>query len=137
MNSADRSLALVDYALRRRFKFIDVAPSSDVIRSWYQGSGPQHEVALRFFSLVNAKLPDPRLRVGHSYFLDTTRRQQGLDKAAVEDLWLSAVRPLLQEYFAATPSRMGDFDFNALWVEASRDSKDTLIADVDHTKVAI
>ncbi len=122
MNSADRSLALVDYALRRRFKFVEVSPSVDVIRSWYQGSGPEHETALRFFELVNAKLPDPRLRVGHSYFLDMTRRSQGLDRASVEDIWHSAVRSLLQEYFASTPSRMNDFDFVALWTEAARSS---------------
>ncbi|HYX32826.1 MAG TPA: AAA family ATPase [Oligoflexus sp.] len=120
MNCADRSLALVDYALRRRFRFIDLNPSSDVLRSWYESGTHEHETAIRFFDLLNSKLPDARLRVGHSYFLDITRRSIGLDKQATEEIWVSAVKPLLQEYFAATPHRIGDYDFNALWKEAAR-----------------
>jgi 5-methylcytosine-specific restriction protein B len=120
MNCADRSLALVDYALRRRFRFIDLSPSSDVLRFWYKSGNHEHETAIRFFELLNSKLPDPRLRVGHSYFLDTIRRDVGLDRKATEEIWVSAVKPLLQEYFATTPHRISDYDFDSLWKEAAR-----------------
>lgn len=129
MNSADRSLALVDYALRRRFKFLDLTPSSEVIRSWYANGSAEQEVAIRFFELINKRLPDPRLRIGHSYFLDVTRRSTGLDKAAVEELWLSSLVPLLQEYFAATPHRLSDFTFETLWQEAAQQRESPTLVD--------
>lgn len=103
MNTADRSLALIDYALRRRFAFYEMAPAfdSDGFQSFLVNS--DHE---RFISLIekvkelNEQITkDDALgegfRVGHSYFLTTKE---------VTDTWLSAIvtyelLPLLNEYW--------------------------------------
>jgi MoxR-like ATPase len=68
MNTADRSLALVDYALRRRFHFIDVLADRDVVQEWYATHPECGEVASLVFDQCNAGLPE-RLMIGHGAFL--------------------------------------------------------------------
>ena len=107
MNTADRSLALIDYALRRRFAFFDMEPafSSD-------GFVADHAAVMHpgFTSLVRtlerlnlAIAQDPSLgpgfRIGHSYLCT------GVD---IDDVFLSSVVeyeviPLLREYWFDTP----------------------------------
>lgn len=78
MNTADRSLALVDYALRRRFAFVDVPPSlnSPKFLALLQARGVPTALADTIRKRVvalNAQIEDdpalgPGFRVGHSYF---------------------------------------------------------------------
>lgn len=100
MNSADRSLALVDYALRRRFRFIEMEPDATVLDRWLseRGSSPAaRQAVLRLLAQVNRRLSDmldADHRLGHSYFMLDPLTPAGLDR-----LWRTAVRPLLSEYF--------------------------------------
>ncbi len=121
MNSADRSIALIDYALRRRFRFIEFQPRVEVLASWYSApkSNKEHQQCLSFFSLLNSKFSDPRLAIGHSYFLDATSRTTGLTKAKLRQIWDSSIWPLLQEYFVSMPSRLADFAFEELWEKSA------------------
>lgn len=114
MNSADRSIALVDYALRRRFKFIEMKPQSEVLKLIY-GENEEVNACIRFFDLINERIRDPRLNIGHSYLLN----HKQLDKATLQSVWENAIEPLLKEYFAASPSRMSDFNFKELWNEVT------------------
>ncbi len=117
MNSADRSIALVDYALRRRFKFIEMKPQAGVLKSIY-GDNEEVEYCIRFFNIVNERIRDPRLYIGHSYFLN----QDQLNKVTLESIWENSIEPLLKEYFAASPSRLSDFNFKDLWMEVTASS---------------
>ncbi len=126
MNSADRSIALVDYALRRRFNFIEIKPQSTVLNSVYRNAkSAEHIQAIRFLDQLNSKIRDPRLCIGHSYFLSEECRDVGLTKAFVRKVWDTALFPLLQEYFLAMPSRLDDFDFERIWSAASTDPSET------------
>ena len=112
MNTADRSLALVDYALRRRFAFATLNPAygtehgKKAFRDFLEGQGVTGELVTRIIERMaelNEEIAnDPELgrgfRVGHSYFVPT-------DKDATRDeTWYQAVvdtqiEPLLAEYW--------------------------------------
>jgi len=96
MNSSDRSIAFVDYALRRRFAFYELEPDKEKVPDVKIG-----EVGLReFFEYLNKYLEltlDRDHRIGHSYFMTI----KGGDKAINEfkRVWVRQIRPLLIEYF--------------------------------------
>ncbi|WP_432695167.1 AAA family ATPase [Marinobacterium sp. YM272] len=113
MNIADRSLALVDLALRRRFAFIDLKPQlGERWRIWAHerlGSDTARviDIEKRFNELNQAITDEPSLgaqfQVGHSYVTPTEESEDVsgwfLDKVETE------IYPLLQEYFFDAPNR--------------------------------
>jgi len=102
MNTADRSIALVDLALRRRFVFREVPPDPSVIEGG-DGNGliePDDDdapVNLRtLLAVLNARLTvlrGPDTRIGHAYFTAVT------DIDALRAVFRDRIIPLLQEYF--------------------------------------
>lgn len=118
MNVADRSLALVDLALRRRFAFFDLEPIfGNVWRNWVsEQSGIPTEfldgVAQRMNALNDQIEADRNLgrqfRIGHSYFTPTLGvpigDPAGWYRGAVE----SEIAPLLQEYWFDNPNTASD-----------------------------
>jgi 5-methylcytosine-specific restriction protein B len=107
MNTADRSLALVDYALRRRFSFIELAPALDkpAFESFLAQRGVPAVLWRRIerrVQAVNQMLTDdPSLGdgylIGHSFFCNAP------DKEVAEDWFQDIVEqdllPLLREYW--------------------------------------
>jgi 5-methylcytosine-specific restriction endonuclease McrBC GTP-binding regulatory subunit McrB len=99
MNTADRSIALMDVALRRRFTFEELMPDSGVIRSTLQVRVPSKafiELVADVFDALNDRirfLYDRDHQLGHSYFLDVT------DVASLRQVFLDRIVPMLQEYF--------------------------------------
>lgn len=99
MNTADRSLGYIDYAIRRRFAFLPLKSEWAVVREFYGDRGElmnrQHELYTRIRNLVKDHLNEDFLlddvMIGHSYFL----------AAKEEDYKLNLdykIRPLLEEY---------------------------------------
>ena len=116
MNTADRSLAMMDYALRRRFAFFDFAPafSSDGFRQYL--ADKNNEKLEKLISMVenlniaisNDESLGDGFRIGHSYFCT--------DKD-ITDSWLKAVVefeliPLLKEYWFDEPTKVRDWSMN-------------------------
>lgn len=98
MNSVDRSVALVDYALRRRFGFVRVEPNPEIVASGRR-SGLVADVGPGILDKFNqwlTKRLDRDHQIGHSYFL-TEALVDG--EAAFMQLWEMDIRPLLEEYF--------------------------------------
>jgi 5-methylcytosine-specific restriction protein B len=92
MNTADRSIALLDLALRRRFAFVEMEPAPEAVTP-AEVAGVDLRALLGRLNERIAALLDRDHRVGHSYFM-------GLGGA--EDLrfaWYARVVPLLEEYF--------------------------------------
>jgi 5-methylcytosine-specific restriction endonuclease McrBC GTP-binding regulatory subunit McrB len=99
MNTADRSIALMDVALRRRFTFEELMPDAGVIRSTLRARVPSKafiELVVDVFEALNDRirfLYDRDHQLGHSYFLDVT------DAASLRQVFLDRIVPMLQEYF--------------------------------------
>lgn len=105
MNTADRSLAQIDYALRRRFYFYELSPVVDgqapYLERWLSkqafDESVKHEVAQLFLRLnerVKIELGEDFL-IGHSYFMTPEiATEQGRER-----IWRRAILPLLGEYF--------------------------------------
>ena len=97
MNTSDRSIALVDAAMRRRFAFVslhpDQPPTSGVLRRWLQRQGHADTLA-DIHDALNARIEDSDFKIGPSYFMrPEVHLEGGLDR-----LWQSAVLPLLEEH---------------------------------------
>lgn len=101
MNTADRSIALVDSAMRRRFGFVSLDMSSEptrtLLRRWSQKHGLPG-VAADLLAELNQRLDDPDFQIGPSYFM----KRSHADAFSTERLgriWESDILPLLQEHF--------------------------------------
>ena len=108
MNTADRSLAMVDYALRRRFRFITLRPefSSVVFGGFLADAGTKPELVKKIIARMNAlnevisadaKNLGPGYQIGHSYFCP--RNGIKPDDAWYRRVIESEVVPLIQEYW--------------------------------------
>lgn len=94
MNTADRSIALIDYAIRRRFDFVDVGASREKLSRFLSDWTDLDQAArvLTVFDSVNDLVKStPDLWVGHAYFMVSTPGE------AARRL-VFQVLPLLQEY---------------------------------------
>ncbi len=105
MNTADRSLGRMDYALRRRFVFVTLKPNPQVIKNYYSDENLRKK-AKDYFEKVN-KLIDQYIatefssnkndfKVGHSYFLVEQNAEDKL--VELNNRMLYEVIPLLEEY---------------------------------------
>jgi hypothetical protein len=118
MNAADRSVALVDQALRRRFSFLEMPPDAAVLAAWLRANPPRGgaDFAARvvaLFERLNAGLGKelgPHGRAGHSYFM-----VPDLDEGRLRVVWEHHVMPLLEEYFPGQPERLDAFGLERLW----------------------
>ena len=115
MNTADRSLAMIDYALRRRFSFFSMEPgfASDGFRAFQQEMASElfDRLLLHMKELNQAIADDPSLgkgfQIGHSYFCKP-------DKTIPVDEWLQSVVeydivPTLEEYWFDDENKAKDW----------------------------
>lgn len=94
MNTSDRSIASVDIALRRRFKFVEMMPEESCVDNNEKTIGGK--TIRDIFNLLNQRicaLLDRDHQIGHSYFIGVNT----VDK--LKDVWFDSVMPLLNEYF--------------------------------------
>ena len=86
MNSADKSISLIDAALRRRFEFIEVLPDENMIHD-----ETMKNLFLDLNKALDSKLHNPDLLIGHSYFMNHSSKD-------LPDILNNKVIPLLYEY---------------------------------------
>jgi 5-methylcytosine-specific restriction enzyme B len=95
MNTADRSIALMDTALRRRFEFIEMLPDLEVLNN-LEVDGINIKLMLEKINQRVEYLYDRDHTIGHAYFMslkDNSTLQE------LENIFKNKIIPLLQEYF--------------------------------------
>ena len=141
MNTADRGIALIDIALRRRFGFIELMPSYkvlinelgidnvksekeaiDKIKSWNKNElNDVKKLAVKVLYTINErirKLYDRDHQIGHSYFLKLKESENAVE--TLKNIWYHEVIPLLQEYFYDDPKKLSKV-LNGKFVEVKDD----------------
>lgn len=97
MNTADRSIALVDAAMRRRFGFLSLHPEDEnldhVLRAWLANRGMPEDRA-DFLVELNRRIADKDFKIGPSYLMSPW----AADDAGLERIWKTSILPLLEEY---------------------------------------
>lgn len=108
MNTADKSIDAIDYAIRRRFIFVDSPANRDVVLQCYQnisGNADENSIELLLFDAIQHIFDDDRffnseyqkndVKIGHTYFLRD--RKKGYKDAVVEHFIFQVV-PIMREY---------------------------------------
>ena len=99
MNTADRSIALMDTALRRRFKFEEMLPNYDLLKDIFvEDKGVKVNIGA-MLKVINERIEylyDREHTIGHAVFLEL-KENNNIDK--LENIFKKSVIPLLQEYF--------------------------------------
>lgn len=118
MNTADRSLAVVDYALRRRFRFASLMPAFGTVafQDHLMGAGDEslaRRITSKLAGLNKAIAEDvanlgPGFCVGHSYFCQVKSLDDYLEVVDFQ------IAPLLREYWFDTPKKAEE------WIEHLR-----------------
>ena len=113
MNTADRSIALVDTALRRRFHFVaffpDTRPIDSLLRRWLNDKHPDLVWVADVVDRANRELADRNTAIGPSHFL-----RPRLTEDLVRLAWKNSVLPFLEEHFFDDPDQVKRFDLDRL-----------------------
>lgn len=102
MNTADRSIAIMDTALRRRFSFVEMLPDSDVLRSIGADVVRKDGVELNVADMLDnindriVYLYDREHTIGHAFF---TPLKDDSSISTLAGIFEKSIIPLLQEYF--------------------------------------
>ena len=119
MNTADRSIALVDLALRRRFHFVEFHPDRPPVHGllgrWLQRNAPEMAWVAGVVDRANEKLDDRQAAIGPSYFM-----KPGLDEDKVRLIWEHNVRPYVEEHLYGERDRLSEFDLDRIRSEIHR-----------------
>ncbi len=114
MNTADRSLAMLDYALRRRFAFFEMAPAfqTEGFQTYYKGKkSPKLNKLIAAVESLNGEIEaDETLgrgfQIGHSYFCT----EDEIDATWLENVVTYELLPLLNEYWFDERSKVRDWE---------------------------
>ena len=102
MNTADRSIALMDTALRRRFKFVEMMPDTKILDDLRIGTIKVNNEELnisKMLDIINERIEylfDREHTIGHAFF---TRLKDDPSIDTLADIFEKNIIPLLQEYF--------------------------------------
>ena len=135
MNTADRSIALVDLALRRRFSFVDFSieeePIKGLLRRWLHENDLDHMTWVAdMVDRANDKLENNHAAIGPSYFLRVgPDGNPALDEADVRRIWKHNILSYVEEHIWGEEDRLQEFDLNALRREKLADSTNSRAED--------
>ena len=118
MNTADRSLAMIDYALRRRFSFFEMEPgfNSEGFSNYQKAfANETFDALINQIKILNKEITDDKslgrgFQIGHSYFC-------GREQAGCTDEWMRSVvefdiLPMLSEYWFDEPEKLQIWENN-------------------------
>jgi 5-methylcytosine-specific restriction protein B len=103
MNTADRSIALVDHALRRRFAFVALHPNYESLKNYHKNTEFDPEGLISVLKRLNNQIGDPHYEVGITFFLREDIGEQ------ISDVWQMEIEPYLEEYFFDQRKKVDEF----------------------------
>lgn len=114
MNTADKSIALIDAAMRRRFHFVPFFPHEEphslVLSAWLEEHNPSAVWVAGLVEHVNGRLVEilggPHLQIGPSYFFDAQ-----LDEQKVERIWKYSIHPFIEDQLWGQAEVLRTFEF--------------------------
>ncbi len=113
MNTADRSIALVDLALRRRFHFVEFRPDRppvrELLKQWLDKNVPRMAWVARLVDQANKELEDYDASIGPSYFM-----RRDLDSAWLKRIWKHSIIPYVEEHLHGDRERLEAFELDRL-----------------------
>lgn len=117
MNTIDRSVESFDFALRRRFKWEEVTPDTELLKYHLNKFYPAWVELADNLKKLNDKITNEPLlgreyQIGHAYLMDMKYPKSLTVKEARKRIWDDSIRPLLQEYLRGTskPDLMKNFE---------------------------
>ena len=98
MNTADKSIANLDSAIRRRFQFVSLIPTEEpcdqVLAKWLSKNGLP-STAAKILAKLNSKLSDHNLAIGPAYFMKNNEHSE----SEIAEIWKYSILPLLEDHF--------------------------------------
>lgn len=105
MNAADRSIALVDQAIIRRFAFISIAPNYDVLAKYLTARGLQPDSLIALLREINECIGNEDLLLGTSFFMSPE-----VDLVEdIGDIWQTEIEPYLREALYDRPREFAKY----------------------------
>ncbi|MEW5957393.1 MAG: AAA family ATPase [Chloroflexota bacterium] len=110
MNTADRSIALVDHALRRRFAFIQLKPNFEALSHYHRRHNPTFPIEALISELerLNLEIGDGHYAVGITFFMHENLAEQ------LADIWQMEIEPYLEEYFFNQRDKLDKFRWDEI-----------------------
>jgi len=108
----DRSIALVDHALRRCFAFLPLYPDYETLRKFHikiRSNFPV-EGLIKLLRQLNGQISDRHCEVGISFFLRDNMNEE------IEDIWKMEILPYLEEYFFDQPDKIDEYSWDKVKV---------------------
>ena len=116
MNTADRSIALVDAALRRRFHFVSFFPAEypldGLLSRWLRQNKPRMTGVAGVLTRLNSRLRErfgQHLQVGASYFM-----RDDLSEEVLKSVWKHDIMPFLEDQLFGHEEELASFELDAL-----------------------
>jgi 5-methylcytosine-specific restriction enzyme B len=128
MNTLDRSVSLLDSAMRRRFAFIPLHPAEPPIRFLLDRWLEHHRFpsrSARLLDALNERIEEHDLAIGPSYFMRA--EVYSGDDEGLRRVWRTSILPLLEEYYVdkMTPTDIAQhYEIDALLAAVSNDHGD-------------
>jgi hypothetical protein len=123
MNTADRSIALLDMALRRRFWFVDLFPDrpplKGLLKRFLDEKAPDMSYLAEMLDYLNAQLDDQHAAVGPSHFL--LRDTRLLTEERARKIWEHAILPALADRFYDSPDGLARLEYERVRTQTTQD----------------
>ncbi|MGI8754253.1 MAG: AAA family ATPase [Acidimicrobiales bacterium] len=134
MNTADRSIALVDAALRRRFHFVSFFPEEGMVggllRRWLGRHQADALWIAEVVTMVNGWLTDDlggaHLQIGPSYFM-----KQGIDAVRLARIWRYDIMPFIEDQLFGEPAKIDRYQLEAVLSAYRSEQHDLTVGSAD------
>ena len=113
MNTADRSIAVLDQALRRRFPFAPLFPGEQPVDGMLARFLKEHRPAMQWVAKLleraNKQINDRNVAIGPSHFM-----RKDLDDGVLRRIWEYSVLPSIEEQFFGNAGKLAEFQLDTL-----------------------